>query len=166
MNHNENEAPVNKYQHGLIYKIVAYETEDVYIGSTIVPLNQRYSNHKSAFKVWMNTKKRYCSSAKMFEKHGLDNCKIELIESFPCDSRKMLEAREGWYMNEYDCVNGNKAGVILSKAEYNTQYQKENKELIKTRKNQKHNCQCGGKFTHTSKVRHMKTNTHQEFIKM
>jgi hypothetical protein len=174
----------NKYQQGKIYKIVAYETNEIYIGSTIQSLNARYSRHKSDFKVWVNTKKKYCSSAKMFQAHGLDNCKIVLLENFPCENKKMLEAREGWYMDEYDCVNNRKAG--RTKAEYDIKYRKElnayanqyrkaNKEKIKTHKAQyykdnkkklleKHNCVCGGKFTLAHKAVHSETNKHQKYI--
>ena len=100
---------VNKYKNGKIYKIVAYETNDVYIGSTVQSLNKRYNDHKSAFKSWINNKKKYCSSAKMFERHGLHNCKIELIENCMCDTKKELEGRERYFIEEYanTCVNSN-----------------------------------------------------------
>ena len=107
----------NKYLRGKIYKIIAYETDDVYIGSTTRPLKTRYSAHKSNFKCWINTKKQYCSSAKMFERHGLDNCKIELIENCVCNSKRELEGREAHFIDEYDsCVNMNKP--CRTKAQY------------------------------------------------
>jgi hypothetical protein len=170
----------NKYQQGKIYKIVAYETDEIYIGSTTQSLNIRYNGHKSVFKTWINTKKKYCTSAKMFQAHGVDNCKIVLLENFPCENKKMLEAREGWYMDEYDCVNGNKAGRTQS------QYYKDNQELLKVYQLQyykdnkgknaqyykdnkeklleKHNCPCGGKYTNIKKAVHSKTNKHQKYI--
>jgi hypothetical protein len=79
----------------------------------------------------------------MFQAHGVDNCKIELLENFPCENKKMLEAREGWYMDEYDCVNGNKAGRTRAQYRidnnesikaYEVQYYKDNKESIKIKK--------------------------------
>ena len=116
----------NKYNNGKIYKIVAYETNDVYIGSTTTSLKTRYSVHKSNFKCWTNTKKRYCSSAKMFEKYGLDNCKIELIENCICNNKKEMEGRESHFIEEYDsCVNSNKP--CRTKA----QYKLDNKYKIK-----------------------------------
>ena len=122
----------NKYINGKIYKIVAYETDDVYIGSTIKSLKTRYSDHKSDFKCWTNTKKRYCSSAKMFGKYGLDNCKIELIENCVCNSKKELEGREAHFIEEYDdsCVNSNKP--CRTKA----QYYVDNKDKIKEHRTQ------------------------------
>jgi len=115
----------NKYKNGKIYKIVAYETNDVYIGSTTMPLKTRYIEHKSNFKCWTNTKKRYCSSAKMFGKYGLDNCKIELIEICVCNSKQELEGREAFFVEEYDsCVNSNKPRRTKA------QYYVDNKEKI------------------------------------
>jgi gas vesicle protein len=122
----------NKYNNGKIYKIVAYETNDVYIGSTIRSLKTRYSAHKSSFKYWINTKKHYCSSAKMFERHGLDNCKIELIENCVCNNKNELEGREAYFIEEYDdsCVNSNKP--CRTKA----QYYVDNKDKIKEHRRQ------------------------------
>ena len=38
------------------------------------------------------------------EEYGLDNCKIELIEKFPCSNIEELRRREGYYIKEFDCV--------------------------------------------------------------
>ena len=41
----------------------------------------------------------------MFEEFGLDNCKIELIENFPCNNREELHAREGYHIQQTECIN-------------------------------------------------------------
>ena len=41
----------------------------------------------------------------IFEKYGIENCKFFLVELYPCKSKEELEAREGYYIRNYDCVN-------------------------------------------------------------
>jgi len=63
--------------------------------------------------------------------------------------------------------------------EYNKQYREEHKDLIKEQKkqyreknqeqlraqaNQKHDCQCGGKYTNTNKANHSKSIKHQQYL--
>tara|TARA_R100000951_G_C2599935_1_gene167865 strand:+ start:341 stop:658 length:318 start_codon:yes stop_codon:yes gene_type:complete len=49
----------------------------------------------------------------------------------------------------------------------NKQYREipENKQAIKTQKNQPFKCECGGKFTQTHRWRHAKSNKHQKWLK-
>jgi len=61
----------------------------------------------------------------MFERHGLDNCKIELIENCVCNSKKESEGREAYFIDENDsCVNNNKP------CRTNAQYMIDNKDKI------------------------------------
>jgi hypothetical protein len=48
--------------------------------------------------------------------------------------------------------------------EYQKKYNQDNLETIKERQNKKHNCECGGRFTHNQKLRHMKTKRHLAFL--
>ena len=41
----------------------------------------------------------------------------------------------------------------------------ENKQAIKKQRNQKFKCECGGKFTQTHRLRHTKSNKHQNWVK-
>ena len=45
-----------------------------------------------------------------FNEFGLKNCKIELLEKFPCYRKDELEAGEGHYQREHECVNRMMAG--------------------------------------------------------
>jgi predicted GIY-YIG superfamily endonuclease len=40
------------YKESKIYKIICYDTELCYIGSTTQPLHKRFYQHKSAYKIW------------------------------------------------------------------------------------------------------------------
>ena len=49
-------------------------------------------------------------------------------------------------------------------AEYHKQYRQENKEQIAEYSNKKYECECGGKYTHAHKSRHLKSKKHQDYI--
>ena len=55
----------------------------------------------------------------IFDKFGFENCKIELVENFPCNSKEELTKREGFYIQSNDCVNKHIAG--RTKEEYKEQ---------------------------------------------
>jgi len=44
------------------------------------------------------------------------------------------------------------------------QNQEINKEKIKAQRYEKHNCNCGGKYTNNSKATHEKTTKHKKYI--
>jgi hypothetical protein len=122
-----------------------YCGDDEYIGSTTRPLSERMSKHRTAFKGGGIGR---CSSIKtLFDKHGIENCKIELIEDYPCERKEQLDKREGEIQRERTCVNMKIAG--RTKAEYYLdnkeelngkmkQYQLENKDRINEQRRQRH----------------------------
>ena len=65
----------------------------------------------------------------MFDEYGVQNCKIELIENYPCTSKEELFKREGFYILNNECVNKKIAG--RSQKEYKKQYNIDNKEYFK-----------------------------------
>ena len=46
----------------------------------------------------------------MFDKFGIENCKIELVENYVCSSIAELHKREGYYIKNNDCINKNISG--------------------------------------------------------
>jgi hypothetical protein len=125
-----------RYLNGIIYKLVANGL--IYIGSTISPLSRRFSEHKSNYNNYKNGKHNYITS---FELLKCDDCRIELIELYPCNNRYYLELKEKyWIENTNNCVN--KVKPTRTKKEYKKQnkekinekdkkYREENKEKIK-----------------------------------
>jgi hypothetical protein len=88
------------YANGQVYAIRSHLTDQIYIGSTAQPLHKRLYQHK------MNS--NTCTSVEII-KHG--DAYIELIENFPCQSKKELNRREGQHIrNTENCVNKNIAG--------------------------------------------------------
>ena len=103
---------MSNYQNGKIYIIKSNETTDVYIGSTIKSLNDRFSGHKSKYK---NNK---LSSAKLLLQYN--DCWIELLEHYPCENKQQLCKREGDFIRLYGdkCVNREIAGRTRTEWEH------------------------------------------------
>ena len=112
------------YSKGKIYSIRSHLTTDVYIGSTTDTLPKRLFNHKREYKQWLNVKKHYYTSYKIIEKDP-ENCYIELVELYPCNSKIELHRREGEIIRATTCVNKNIAGRTKK------EYEKDNKEQKK-----------------------------------
>lgn len=91
------------FANGKIYKITNSTDTQYYIGSTCETLSNRFNRHKSKYKTYYHNG----SVFKLFDKYGIENCKIELIENYPCDNKKQLHSREGQIIKQYfdKCVN-------------------------------------------------------------
>lgn len=61
----------------------------------------------------------------VFDKYGEDNCKIELVESCPCDSQEVEKRRLSLY-NQNECVNRCLLG--RTRKDYSAMYRSENPE--------------------------------------
>ena len=96
------------YSNGRIYfiePICEHEDNEFYYGSTIQILCKRMDKHRRDFKNWKDGNHGKYMCFELFEKYGLENCKIYLAEKYPCKDREELEAREGYYIRNYDCNN-------------------------------------------------------------
>ena len=83
---------MSKYQHAKIYKIINSIDKLIYVGSTVQPLNQRFSEHKSRSKQYPERK-----IYKHFAKLGVEHFKIILIKLFPCNNKLELAIEEERY---------------------------------------------------------------------
>ena len=94
------------YSNGKIYKIENNVDDMIYIGSTTKQyLSQRMDSHRSNFKRWKNGGYHNISVFEMFDKHGVENCKIVLLQLVNCESKDELLAREAFYIKSLVCVN-------------------------------------------------------------
>lgn len=175
------------YQKGKIYKVYCLTggNEDVYYGSTVQTLAQRMTKHRADF-----TKKvSNYTSRFVFEKFGVENCIIELVENYPCNTVEELRAREGYYQRNNPCVN--KAIAGRSRKEWNKENPNSNKKAcekyrithnieckerqktyrethIKERKQKErvqYTCECGSVFNYSSRGLHNKSNKHTDYEK-
>lgn len=53
---------------------------------------------------------------------------------------------------------------IEEKKIYQKEYYQQHKDQLKEKYNQKHNCECGGKYSHSAKARHLKSNKHKNYL--
>ena len=81
------------YRQGKIYKIECNLTNDVYYGSTVESLSKRMSNHKT---------NRDCRATNIIDR-GNFTCKV--VEYCPCTTKRELETRERWWIENNQCIN-------------------------------------------------------------
>jgi hypothetical protein len=132
------------YNNGKVYKIepiCEHEENEIYIGSTTKDyLSKRMVAHRNDYKQYKNGKQTFTTSYILFDKYGMKNCKISLLEIVNCNSKDELLARETYYIRNLKCVNKvipdrtKKEWVLENKEElqeYKKIYRLENKEEIK-----------------------------------
>tara|TARA_R110002074_G_scaffold75513_1_gene172622 strand:- start:252 stop:743 length:492 start_codon:yes stop_codon:yes gene_type:complete len=157
---------MNKYRNGKIYKLIDLDSDKVYIGSTIQTLDKRLSLHKSHSNPCMS--------------NTFKDPYIQLIKSYPCNSKRALDKEEQKYIDMYDCVNKNKSFQTKEELkehvkqyhleheeewkEYKKKYDIINNEKHKKRHTQQFTCECGGKYTYSHKIRHMKSKKHINYL--
>ena len=76
-----------------------------YIGSTTVGLSARMAQHRKNYLNSKDGKYHFVSIYDLFDKYGISNCKIELIEEAPCDTKEKLRKVEGQHIRNENCIN-------------------------------------------------------------
>ena len=119
------------YSLGKIYKITAKNADegDVYFGSTVSKLYKRINDHKDNYKT-----RRTHTSRILFDKYGVENCYIELIKDFKCETKKQLWDEEAKYIKSNKCVNKfipnrTKKQYVIDTKEHKQQYDKERRQI-------------------------------------
>ena len=156
---------MSDYSQGKIYKVTC-ETGKVYIGSTTKTLEYRFYGHAE--------NNNGCESKDFI------NPKIELIESYPCETKEQLLWREREWFEKTECVNKNKPIITdeerkISKKKYlkiwrdenklyHITYRQENKERLNETAKEKIQCVCGIIVSKSHKARHLKSKKHQAFV--
>ena len=130
----------NKYHNSKIYQITDIGYNKCYIGSTTEELSMRMARHRSKFKVFLKSGEGYTSSYDLFNEYGVENCKIELIQYYKCDTLQELRKREGEHIKNTECVNKRVAGRTKQDwhednkdkmKEYMKEYKEQNKDKMK-----------------------------------
>ena len=94
------------YQNSKIYKLIDNTNGDVYIGSTTQTLSRRLDGHRGHYKHYLNKTGRKCLSFKIIKNNDY---KIILICNCPCNNIEELHKIEQKYIDEYECINQNRA---------------------------------------------------------
>ena len=118
------------YQNSKIYKLVSNKTTDIYIGSCLMRLSTRLSQHKN--------KSNTAISRKLFTDDSIIT--IVLLENFACNTKNELKARELHHITTNNCININKPFVCDipygdGKA-WDKKYQQANKEQLSAYRNE------------------------------
>lgn len=100
---------MDKYQNGKIYKITCNKTGMVYIGSTIQTLKTRLGKHKTDYTLTQKGINRW--NREVFKVLENDDYNMELIEEYPCETKKQLLIREGEHQIVTPCINKIIAGT-------------------------------------------------------
>ena len=151
-----------KRQTGYTYAVRSYQTDDIYIGSTLGTLRQRLYKHKNDLKRYNNGKYDYVTS---FEIVKYDDAFIEMIDKYENVNKIELRKYEGETIRNTKCVNKRIEG--RTQKEYHTEnkdkrngqskkYYAENKDKLKEQSSSKYLCECGKVLSHGSKARHNK----------
>ena len=121
-------------------KLVDVGFDKCYYGSTTEPLSKRMERHRRCYKQYLETGKVDTNSRILFSEYGVENCKIFLVEDFPCDTKEQLLRREGEYIRNNECVNKQVAGRTHQEYhdEYRDYFKEKRKERIQRNKAQIH----------------------------
>ena len=165
------------YSSSKIYKIQPkgeFDEGYIYIGSTTKKyLSQRMAAHKYEYKCWLNGSRHKYSCFDIFDKYGVDNCEMILIESYNCNSFDELQAKEGYYIKLLKCINYLVAGrddkqyqidkkdIILQRKK---QFYENNKEALLEKSKVKYSCECGAICRVYAKQKHFRTIKHQKYL--
>ncbi len=124
------------YSQGKIYKVVPNgggDDGDVYVGNTTKKyLSQRMDKHRSSYSYWKTGGGHNVTVFAIFDKYGVENCSIVLLELVNATTIDELRARERHWIQSSACVNKNIPN--RTKSEYNT----DNQDLIAQNKAKYH----------------------------
>ncbi len=165
------------YNNGKIYKIepnCEHEEHEIYIGSTTKDkLCQRMATHRMHYKQWKEGTRNKTMSHDLFDKYGVENCSIVLIENVNANNKDELLAREKYNINTLKCINKyvprqsrheyyekNKEIIVENAKE---RYQK-NKIKILEKMSVKIECGCGKTYAYGCKTKHEKTQKHKLYL--
>jgi hypothetical protein len=163
----------------IIKPICECDEGDCYYGSTSQKyISNRMSAHRNLYNKYKNGTHHYTSVYYLFDKYGLENCKIELVEKLENCSREEILIKEGGYISNNICVNI-KNPKPLSIEDYKDYHKNYYQTVVKTnpekleKKNETSkkwfnenkqgliNCCCGGTYTYKHKSRHEKSVEHK-----
>lgn len=181
---------MTNYNNGKVYMIkpkVEHEPHEVYIGSTTNEyLSQRFVWHRGDYKQFKAGKGKNISVYALFDKYGINNCEIILLENVNANSKDELRARERYYFDNIKNINNcrpfitknerleslrqychqyydNYKDTILKRQQ---QYYINNKDNIELRVSRKVVCICGCCVRRDSIYKHQKSKIHKSIISL
>ena len=153
------------YSNSIIYKIRCDDVPEIYVGST-TNFNKRKGHHK--YDCNNENSKTYNLKVYQFIRDygGWENWKMDIIDVCNLETKEQkLTLEREWYEKLGATLNSEVPGRTRTEwcelnKNYNKEYHQLNKESIAEKQNQKFQCDCGGKYTHKHKSRHLKSKKH------
>ena len=171
------------YSKTIMYKLVCKD----------LSINELYVGHTTDFKTRKNSHKNNCNNINDSKKYNInvyqfirengnwDNWDMIKIEDYPCLTKLDAEKRERELIEALNAIlnsnipsrtkkeyNKDNRELIL---EYKKEYRENNQDKIKEyRENnqdkikEKFICDCGGRFTYSHKSRHLKSQSHLNYL--
>ena len=149
------------YQNSIIYKICCKDVniKEIYVGSTANQLRIRKSKHKYCCNNENDNNYNLYVYQFIRQNGGFDNWDVVIVENVKCENKQELHKKERFYIEELGAELNKQVPSRSLKEWY-----KDNKETILEKKNQKFNCDCGGKYTYINKAKHLKSKKHQTYL--
>jgi hypothetical protein len=154
-----------KYSNGKIYKVERINAtegdSDIYIGSaTKLSLLSRFESHLHDYHGWKLGCKNYgkMMSFDVFDKYGIDNCQIILLEDFPCNSKYELHEKEAHWIKTISNINKcipNRTRKIWYE-EHKAEISEKGKAIVV--------CCCGSKVSQDYLRKHLKSKKHADLV--
>ena len=152
------------YSNTIMYKIVCKDlnVKELYVGHTV---NFRMRKCKHASDCAYEMSKNYNLKIYKYirENGGWSNWEMIEIEKYNCNDGNEARARERFWFEELQ-AKLNMTYPQRNMQEYNKTYKQLNPEMIRMRKNQKHNCECGGSYTSKNRAVHMRSIKHETYL--
>ena len=155
---------------GYIYKLESsFEDPGLYVGST-VDMIRRKSQHKYTCNN-PNDKNHNCKVYQYIREYGgFNNWFMLTLEEFEYEDKKELVERENYWIKKLGAdLNGQDAVKDKEKLknyhkDYSNKYYEENRKKLLEKMKENFDCECGGKYTHGHKARHLKSKKHQSYL--
>jgi hypothetical protein len=159
-----------KYDNSKIYLITNKNGQsNGFIGATTKPyLSSKLQSDIVCYENFKSGKTKVSSPLyKLFDEHGVSNCRIVLVENYPCKSKDDLNSKLFEIVNRTtNCINNNPAYLPVSLGspldEGIEQTEEEKQEYIIN--NTQTICGCGGRYTIASYKAHLKSKRHFKHI--
>mgnify|MGYP005995719457 CR=1 FL=1 len=151
---------------GYIYKLESsFEDPGLYVGST-KDLTRRKYDHKSDCNNPNSNRYNYKLYQYIRDYGGFNNWFMLTLEEFEYEDKKELREREQYWIKKLG-ADLNMIDAIMD-INYHKNYEKkryqENREKLLKKWSEKFDCECGGKYTHSHKTRHINSKKHQSYL--
>jgi hypothetical protein len=164
----------------IIYTITSPDGSEVYVGSsTQLYLSNRKAHHRSDYKRHNLGQAGRCKSYDLFDRHGFENCRWEVIEILNESTKEQKLLRERHWIEAIGTLGQNRPVIneeekkqlkhesykrlYAEKPEVFKAQSKAYYEATQEERKEVHQCECGGQWTGVHKNRHLLSRQHRLF---